>query len=136
MRARCNDPNHISYHNYGARGIRVCARWDDFWLFVSDMGERPDDFTIDRVNSDDDYTPDNCVWASRSDQNKNRRRSLGAFKPSDDPMRYITKNRDSYCLQMSLGNGQRYRRYGLSLQEAMTLRDDTEVEREMYKRLV
>ena len=135
MRARCRDTNHISYPNYGARGITVCERWDDFNLFVEDMGERPTGFTLDRIDPLGPYSPDNCEWASTSTQNTNRRTFLGSFKSSNDPMRFITKVNDAYTLQISLGDGNRYRRYNLSLQEALELRADIEMEREMHKLL-
>ena len=135
MRARCNDPNHVSYPNYGGRGITVCERWDDFWLFVEDMGVRPDGYTIERVKSHIGYQPDNCVWTSRLEQNQHRSSFIGTFKPSKDPMRFISKRNGNYTLQMSLGNGSRLREYNLTLDEALRLRADIEMEREMYKRL-
>lgn len=75
MRQRCNNPKSMSYMNYGARGIAICSQWDDFDVFLADMGARPSlQHTIERVDNDKGYCPDNCVWATRSDQGKNTRR--------------------------------------------------------------
>jgi hypothetical protein len=74
MRGRCSNPKSKSYSNYGGRGIRVCERWNDFGLFIEDMGRRPSpELTIERKNNDGNYEPGNCVWASREVQRRNRR---------------------------------------------------------------
>jgi hypothetical protein len=76
MKARCSNPNHVGYRNYGARGVKVCERWSDFWAFVEDMGERPVGTTLDRVDPSGDYTPDNCRWATRKQQSLNTSRNI------------------------------------------------------------
>lgn len=73
MRARCNNRNHHSYPYYGGRGIRVCDRWDNFRNFVIDMGPRPTGFSIDRVNNDGNYEPENCRWSDQKTQANNRK---------------------------------------------------------------
>jgi hypothetical protein len=75
MKARCYDPTSESYQYYGARGISVCNRWkNSFENFIFDMGVKPFGLTLDRKNSDGNYEPDNCRWATYQQQNRNRRR--------------------------------------------------------------
>lgn len=75
MLQRCNNPKNPSYENYGGRGIAVCDAWKKFINFYKDMGERPDGMTLDRIDNDLGYYPENCRWATRSQQMLNTRRS-------------------------------------------------------------
>lgn len=74
MKARCYVKLNANYANYGGRGIKVCDRWlESFENFLTDMGEKPEGLSIDRVDVDGDYEPRNCRWASVGEQATNRR---------------------------------------------------------------
>lgn len=76
MHQRCSDPSRDNYHLYGGRGIKVCERWGSFDLFLEDMGSRPYATSIDRRNSNGNYEPDNCFWASDNQQANNKRSNI------------------------------------------------------------
>lgn len=74
MHQRCENPSNPEYRNYGARGITVCEGWATFDVFIIDMGMRPSPkHSIERADNDLGYSPDNCKWATRKEQNDNKR---------------------------------------------------------------
>jgi len=73
MKQRCQNPHNIKYKYYGARGIKVCKRWQLFENFLADMGLRPRGNTLDRFpNNHGNYEPGNCRWATTEQQALNR----------------------------------------------------------------
>jgi hypothetical protein len=111
MRQRCQKPYHISYKDYGGRGISVCNRWDKFENFRDDMYESylkhceefgVNNTSIDRINNNNDYEPLNCVWATCLEQGSNKRNNVNFKAISPKGEEYIAKNINEFARNNNL----------------------------------
>ncbi len=110
LKHRCLNSKNKSYRLYGGRGISVCDRWlgpSGFDNFVLDMGERPEGFQIDRINSNGNYEPNNCRWVScqhnlmnrrKFGQNKSGYKGVSKYKNPGKFRATIAKDGKDYCL--------------------------------------
>lgn len=103
MLGRCGNPENSAYKNYGGRGIKVCSRWSGyqgFENFYNDMGERPfDEASIERVDVNGNYCPENCKWIHNDLQSRNRR----VNKNNSSGVKGVTKRGNKYIAQISVG---------------------------------
>ena len=132
MRARCNNPTDKNYPRYGARGITVCDRWvNSFENFIADMGERPEGLSLDRINNNGNYCPENCRWATPKEQANNRR--WGVI-PSILPNPYIRQHTDGwYHLRITITSGNQFVKVSKDLLKQEKLRDICVFERDFLK---
>lgn len=116
MKSRCNNENATGYEIYGGSGIKVCDRWNDsFELFLEDMGERPENTSIDRINPKGNYEPSNCRWADKKTQDENKRKSIKVIIDGDE--RNITRLCRDYCVSRS--TVQKRLALGMTFEEAV-----------------
>jgi hypothetical protein len=120
MKRRCFNPKAIGYHNYGGRGITICDEWMTFstfyeWSIASGYAEG---LTIERIDNDGNYSPDNCKWVTRQEQANNRR--------TNRPITFngVTKNLGQWAVGLGISKGaltQRIDKYHWSIEDALTI---------------
>jgi hypothetical protein len=115
MNARCNNPNYYQYKHWGGRGIRVL--WKSFEEFYADMGDPPSGMGIERIDNSGDYHKANCKWATKWEQQANKRNNrLLTFKGE-------TKHAAQWCRELGIKHStlsMRLDRYGWSAEEALS----------------
>jgi hypothetical protein len=118
MRQRCNNPNSSNAETHYNRGIKICKSWDKFENFLKDMGQPPTNkHTIERINNDGNYEPENCKWATRREQAYNRRSTrFITFKGKTKPLK-------KWCIDLGFNFRTiqtRLNQYGWSIEKALT----------------
>lgn len=118
MHQRCNNPKAEGYENYGGRGIRVSQEWDSFETFYDDMGEPPEDTTLDRKLTNEGYSKENCKWSTWKEQHRNRRDNhlLTAF----GQIKCMTEWCEEYGIPVSTLKNRLYRAK-MTVEDALTV---------------
>lgn len=131
MHQRCNNPKHVQFNDYGGRGISICPEWDrtkggNFYNFLEDMGFRPDDLTLDRIDGEQGYCKENCQWSTRGLQNYNRR----LRKDNSNGKTGISWNKDlsKYATYICVEKKQIHLGYFSKLEDALAARSEAEIE--------
>lgn len=125
IRSRCNNPNNKSYHNYGGRGIKLCDEWNDFesfkeWAYANgyDENANKNQCTIDRIDANGDYCPENCRWITTKEQNSNKRNNH--YIELDGVVHTITQWCDIYGIHV--GTVRQRLKCGWSEMDAITIK--------------
>ena len=125
IKARCNNPNHANYHNYGGRGISICDEWkNDFNKFFEYVGPRPDNHNIDRIDPNGNYEPGNVRWVDKSVSAANTR--LTCNNSTGHKSVYLNKNcpNNPYYVQVDRNGKKHQLGFYPTIEEAIKARNE------------
>lgn len=127
MRQRCNNPNFTQYADYGGRGIKHCQQWSNFEGFINDMGYKNDpSLSLERLDTNGDYTKENCIWADRRTQNLNQR-----YRTDNKSGRvgvHWSNKQNGWIVQIQISGKRTYLGKFESFEEACLVREQAELE--------
>lgn len=131
MKRRCYSEGSENYANYGGRGIKVCDRWTQrkfgFSNFYEDMGDCPEGYTLDRINVDGDYTPENCRWADKSTQAYNQRRATNNTSGKTGVWEVVLKGGSKWASAINENGNRHYLGCFETFEEALNVRVNAEL---------
>lgn len=122
---RCENPASPAYKNYGARGIKVCSRWrgeNGLYHYIQDMGMPSKGQSLDRINNDLGYSPENCRWASRYEQRQNQRRVASRSLPSGVSYRKDPARKKQWLARLEVGGKRVLNKRCFTKEEAISAR--------------